>query len=80
MLYQLGARKVAVNGVGLIGCTPKEIARFGTNGTCVESINNAVNLFNDRLKPLVDNINNNFSDATFTFINVSSISTPQGGK
>ncbi|PWA69712.1 SGNH hydrolase-type esterase domain-containing protein [Artemisia annua] len=78
-LYKLGARKVAVNGVGLIGCAPAEIARFGTNGTCVDSINNAVKLFNDRLKPIVDNINNNFSDARFTYINITSISTPQGG-
>ncbi|PWA77520.1 SGNH hydrolase-type esterase domain-containing protein [Artemisia annua] len=78
-LYQLGARNVAVFGVGLIGCTPAEIARFGTNGTCVESINNDVKLFNDRLKPLVDNINSNFSDARYTFINATGISTPQRG-
>ncbi|GJU57820.1 hypothetical protein Tco_1235586 [Tanacetum coccineum] len=61
------------------GCAPAEIARFGTNGTCVESINNKVKLFNDRLKPLVDNINSNFTDARFTFINVTSITTPEGG-
>ncbi|GJV78644.1 GDSL esterase/lipase-like protein [Tanacetum coccineum] len=78
-LYNLGARKVAVYGIGLIGCAPAEIARFGTNGTCVESINNKVKLFNDRLKPLVDNINSNFTDARFTFINVTSITAPQGG-
>ncbi|GJV24387.1 hypothetical protein Tco_1377082 [Tanacetum coccineum] len=32
-----------------------------------------------RLKPLVDNINSNFTDARFTFINVTSITTPDGG-
>nr|GEX72379.1 GDSL esterase/lipase At1g29670-like [Tanacetum cinerariifolium] len=78
-LYKLGARKVAVYGIGLIGCAPAEIARFGANGTCVESINNDVKLINDRLKPVVDNLNGNFTDARFTFINVTSISAPQGG-
>ncbi|GJV24386.1 GDSL esterase/lipase-like protein [Tanacetum coccineum] len=78
-LYNLGARKVAVYGIGLIGCAPAEIARFGANGTCVDSINNKVKLFNDRLKPLVDNINSNLTDARFTFINVTSITTPEGG-
>lgn len=31
MLYNLGARKIVVFGLGQIGCTPAEIARFGTN-------------------------------------------------
>ncbi|KAI3719118.1 hypothetical protein L6452_20010 [Arctium lappa] len=79
-LYKLGARKVAVFGVGLIGCTPAEIAMFDTEGKpCVDSINNAVKLFNDRLKPVVDEINNDNSDARFTFINITSISAPQEG-
>ncbi|KAI3498617.1 hypothetical protein L1887_34394 [Cichorium endivia] len=71
-LYKLGARKIAVFGLGPIGCTPTEIARFGTDGKpCVDSINEAINLFNLRLKPLVNELNNNFSDARFTFINVT---------
>ncbi|KAI3764838.1 hypothetical protein L2E82_14855 [Cichorium intybus] len=79
-LYNLGARKVAVFGLGLIGCTPAEIARFGTDGRpCVDSINDAVNRVNVRLKPLVDQLNSNFSDARFTFINLTSISTPPEG-
>ncbi|XP_024988198.1 GDSL esterase/lipase At1g29670-like [Cynara cardunculus var. scolymus] len=79
-LYKLGARKVAVIGLGLIGCTPAEIANFGTDGKpCVDSINDAVKRFNDRLKPLVDGLNNDNSDARFTYINITSISTPQEG-
>ncbi|KAI3796736.1 hypothetical protein L1987_39418 [Smallanthus sonchifolius] len=78
-LYRLGARKIAVFGLGFIGCAPAEIAMFGTNGDCVESINSATQLFNDRLKPLIDDLNNAFSDARFTFINISSISAPQEG-
>ncbi|PWA78752.1 Lipase, GDSL [Artemisia annua] len=80
-LYNLGARKIVVYGLGLIGCAPTEITRFGTDGkTCVESINNAVGLFNDRLKPVVDLLNSDFSDARFTFINLTNIQETQGGE
>ncbi|MFS7988607.1 putative triacylglycerol lipase [Helianthus anomalus] len=73
-LYNLGARKVVVFGLGPIGCTPAQIARVGTNGRpCVESINNITMLFNNRLRPLVDDLNNNLRDARFTFVNVSGI-------
>ncbi|KAJ9536034.1 hypothetical protein OSB04_un000794 [Centaurea solstitialis] len=73
-LYNLGARKIAVIGLGQIGCVPAEIARFGTGGKlCVESINNAVKLFNDKLKDLVDELNKDYSEARFTFINFTNI-------
>ncbi|PWA79058.1 Lipase, GDSL [Artemisia annua] len=43
---------------GFDRCAPTEITRFSTDGkTCVESINSAVGLFNDRLKPVVDMLN-----------------------
>ncbi|XP_024989236.1 GDSL esterase/lipase At1g29670-like [Cynara cardunculus var. scolymus] len=79
-LYRLGGRKIAVLGLLNIGCRPAEIGRFGTDGKpCVESINDAVKLFNDKLKPLVDKLNNENSDARFTFINITSISSTQEG-
>ncbi|XP_076924214.1 GDSL esterase/lipase At5g45670-like [Bidens hawaiensis] len=78
-LYNMGARKIVVFGLGQIGCTPTEIARYGTNGRpCVQWIDDAVKLFNDNLKSLVDELNSNFFDARFTFINLTSISSPQG--
>ncbi|KAL8268298.1 hypothetical protein R6Q59_002096 [Mikania micrantha] len=71
-LYQLGARKIAVFGLGLIGCSPAEITLLGTNGApCVEPLNNAVKLFNERLEPLIDTLNNELYNARFTFINIS---------
>ncbi|KAD4982505.1 hypothetical protein R6Q59_002103 [Mikania micrantha] len=79
-LYDLGARKIAVFGVGLLGCTPFERARYDTKGApCVEPINNAVKLFNDQLPPLVDGFNRDYPGASFTFINMTSISTPLEG-
>lgn len=70
-LYNYGARKIAMFGLGPIGCTPEEIRTFPTNlSGCVENKNNAVTLYNDRLKSLVDDLNANLSDAHVTYINV----------
>ncbi|KAM0010375.1 putative triacylglycerol lipase [Helianthus debilis subsp. tardiflorus] len=78
-IYNLGARKIAVFGLGQVGCTPAEIRRFGTNGKpCVEWINDEVQLFNDKLKSLVAKLNTDYQDARFTLINLTSISAPQG--
>ncbi|GAA0165211.1 lipase [Lithospermum erythrorhizon] len=70
-LYQLGARKVVVTGVGPIGCIPYELARYNGNGTrrCNEEINNAIVLFNSGLKKLVDNFNKGqLPGSTFVFL------------
>ncbi|CAI9787970.1 unnamed protein product [Fraxinus pennsylvanica] len=75
-LYSYGARKIAIFGLGLLGCIPQELAMYPpTNGSsCVEPINNAVQLFNNRLKPMIDDLNSNLSDAKFIYINITSIS------
>ncbi|XP_071709070.1 GDSL esterase/lipase At5g45670-like [Rutidosis leptorrhynchoides] len=79
-LYRLGARKIAVFGLGMIGCAPAEIERFGTNGkSCVEWINEAVVHFNDRLMPLVEELNTVYPDAKFTYINLTHILAPKSG-
>ncbi|KAA8519193.1 hypothetical protein F0562_013449 [Nyssa sinensis] len=73
-LYNLGARKVAVIGVGQIGCSPNELAQNSPDGkTCVRRINDANQLFNDRLKSLVDDFNNNLPGAKFIYINAYGI-------
>ncbi|XP_047340369.1 GDSL esterase/lipase At1g29660-like [Impatiens glandulifera] len=75
-LYILGARKVAVFGPGLVGCTPAEIAVYGANASgCVDFINNDVQLFNDRLQPLVNYLNSHLIDAKYTYINIAQISS-----
>ncbi|KAK8633362.1 hypothetical protein V6N13_014208 [Hibiscus sabdariffa] len=75
-LYNYGARKFAVYGVGQIGCTPYAISVYGTNGSvCVEKLNEGAALFNDRLKPLIHQINNNLPDAKFIYLNPSGTAT-----
>lgn len=57
-MYQLGARKVVVTGVGQIGCIPYELARYqGNSSRCNEEINGAIALFNSGLRKLVDRFN-----------------------
>ncbi|XP_058103391.1 GDSL esterase/lipase At1g29660-like [Magnolia sinica] len=73
-LYNYGARKVAVIGVGQVGCSPFEISRFSINGTsCVARINNAIQLFNARLVPLIDDLNNKLAGARFIYVNAYGI-------
>ncbi|KAD4982507.1 hypothetical protein R6Q59_002105 [Mikania micrantha] len=71
-LYNYGARRVALQGLGPIGCTPYEMARHSSNESCVEYINTAIQLFNHGLKLLIDELNNNTSlqDAKFTYLNL----------
>ncbi|XP_057738302.1 GDSL esterase/lipase At1g29670-like [Arachis stenosperma] len=70
ILYNYGARKMALFGVGQIGCSPNELAQNSPDGTtCVEKINSANQIFNNGLKSLVDQLNNQLPDARFTYIN-----------
>ncbi|PWA48177.1 Lipase, GDSL [Artemisia annua] len=75
-LYNYGARKVALHGLGPVGCTPYEMSRHSSNDSCVEYINTAVQLFNLKLKLLVDEFNSDPSlqDAKFTYLNLYDLS------
>ncbi|KAG6739134.1 hypothetical protein POTOM_056720 [Populus tomentosa] len=68
-LHDAGARKIALFGLGAISCTPNSIVLFGKNGTCSESITGAVQLFNVRLKSLVDQLNKELTDSKVIYIN-----------
>ncbi|XP_039060482.1 GDSL esterase/lipase At1g29670-like [Hibiscus syriacus] len=71
-LYDRGARKFAVFGLGLLGCTPFAISEYGTNGSlCVDKLNEAATIFNGGLRPLIGQLNNHLPNATFTYLNPS---------
>ncbi|KAL4310572.1 hypothetical protein GQ457_01G049290 [Hibiscus cannabinus] len=71
-LYENGARKFAVYGLGGIGCAPYIISAIGADTSgCVDKFNEAATLFNDRLKPVVNQLNKNLPDAKFTYLNPS---------
>ncbi|GLT68090.1 hypothetical protein SLA2020_403500 [Shorea laevis] len=68
LLYQSGARKVVLFGLGQIGCSPNELAQNSPDGsTCVQRINSANQIFNNKLKSLVNTLNSN-SDARFIYV------------
>lgn len=69
-MYKYGARKFVLNGVGQIGCSPNALAQNSADGsTCVQRINAANQIFNNKLKALVDDFNSNSPDAKFIYIN-----------
>lgn len=77
-MYNSGARKVAVYGLGLLGCVPQELAMFPSNisaSGCVDFINGAVQLYNNRMRPLIDDLNSNLPGAQFIYINTTSLSS-----
>ncbi|XP_055829604.1 GDSL esterase/lipase At1g29670-like [Solanum dulcamara] len=76
-LYGDGARKIALFGLPQIGCIPQELQKHNTR-KCVDSTNEAIQLFNEKLKSLVTDLNTNFPQAKFTYINMYSISSIMG--
>ncbi|CAI9087873.1 OLC1v1022059C1 [Oldenlandia corymbosa var. corymbosa] len=68
-LYNYGARKFALFGLGPSGCTPFELNLYPTN-TCVKAVNEAVQLFNGKLLKLVDDLNKRLPRAKFIYLNV----------
>lgn len=73
-LHSYGARKVAIFGVGPIGCTPFAITSHGTNGSlCVDTINLDAQLFNKKLVSLVDQLNKELTDAKFIYVDILGI-------
>ncbi|XP_062165345.1 GDSL esterase/lipase At1g29670-like [Alnus glutinosa] len=75
-LYNYGAKKFVVVGPIALASTPFEHVSCGLIGSpCLDNIYNAVELFNDLLKSLVDQLNNNVNleFSTFIFINTSGL-------
>ncbi|KAG6756181.1 hypothetical protein NC652_027747 [Populus alba x Populus x berolinensis] len=74
ILYNNGARKFALVGLGQIGCSPSELAQNSPDGrTCVQRINSANQIFNNKLRSLVTQLNGNTPDARFIYINAYGI-------
>ncbi|KAL9392298.1 hypothetical protein Peur_016218 [Populus x canadensis] len=74
ILYNYGARKFVLIGVGQIGCSPSQLAQNSPDGrTCVQKINSANQIFNNKLRSLVAQFNGNTPDARFIYINAYGI-------
>ncbi|CAF2068905.1 unnamed protein product [Brassica oleracea var. botrytis] len=71
-LFQLGARNVALFGICKIGCTPRIVASLGGGVGCAEEVNQAADIFNNKLKTLVVDLNNQLSRGKFTYVDLFS--------
>ncbi|KAH6773583.1 hypothetical protein C2S51_011987 [Perilla frutescens var. frutescens] len=72
-LYSYGARKVAVFGLGTIGCVPAALRGAMYGPQCLTATKATSGVFNDKLKSLVDVLNKDLVGAKFTFIDTFGI-------
>lgn len=70
-LYNMGARRFVVYGVGPIGCTPNQLA--GQN--CADRVNQMVVLFNSALRSLIIDLNLHLTGANLAYVDVYGILT-----
>nr|ABD96893.1 hypothetical protein [Tarenaya spinosa] len=67
-LYNLGARKFVLAGVGPLGCIPSQLSTVnGNNSGCVAKVNNLVSAFNSRVIKLADTLNSSLPDSFFIY-------------
>ncbi|KAH9297686.1 hypothetical protein KI387_029368, partial [Taxus chinensis] len=73
-LYNLGARKYIVSGIGPLGCIPYQLSNAGSvDGECIASTNKLVLSFNTRLKDLINNLNSKLPMATIVYLNTYNV-------
>lgn len=68
-LYDLGARRVLVTGMGPLGCVPAERAMRSINGECSVRPNRAANIYNDLLRPMIADLNKEYGSNVFVAVN-----------
>ncbi|KAJ3680535.1 hypothetical protein LUZ60_016813 [Juncus effusus] len=74
-LYDLGARKFLIGGVGPLGCIPNQIGNSrGKSDKCVESTNNLASQFNTKLKTMLQDLNTNLPESHFLYWDVYNMS------
>nr|GEZ27662.1 GDSL esterase/lipase At1g71691-like [Tanacetum cinerariifolium] len=71
-LYNLGARKFVLAGIGRMGCIPSILAQ-GTTGRCSEDVNQLVLPFNDNMRTMINNLNTNLPGSKFVFIDINNM-------
>ncbi|CAK9150224.1 unnamed protein product [Ilex paraguariensis] len=68
-LFNLGARKFVIAGIGLMGCIPSILAQ-STTGRCSEEVNQLVLPFNANMKTMINSLSNNLPGSKFVFIDI----------
>ncbi|XP_074570589.1 GDSL esterase/lipase At1g71691-like [Curcuma longa] len=68
-IYNLGARKFVINGVGSIGCIPSILAE-SPSSRCSPDVDKLVMLFNSKVKAMVDTLNVDLPHAKFIYVDI----------
>uniref|UniRef100_A0A2N9ICA4 GDSL esterase/lipase n=1 Tax=Fagus sylvatica TaxID=28930 RepID=A0A2N9ICA4_FAGSY len=69
-LYNLGARKFVLAGLGLMGCIPSILAQ-SSSGACSDEVNRLIVPFNANVKTMINDLSSNLPGAKFTYIDVA---------
>ncbi|MCD9644857.1 hypothetical protein HAX54_033370 [Datura stramonium] len=72
-LYDLGARKFIISGIGQMGCIPNMLAE-SSSGQCSDLVNEMVHPFNAKLKVMIMKFNKDLPGAHFIFLDMESMS------
>ncbi|CAN4098013.1 unnamed protein product [Withania somnifera] len=68
-LYNLGARKFVIGGVGLMGCIPSILAQ-SPNSVCSEEVNQLVLPFHNNVRSMLTDLNTNLPGFNFSYIDI----------
>ncbi|KAF6152380.1 hypothetical protein GIB67_028422 [Kingdonia uniflora] len=68
-LYNLGARKFILNGIGLMGCIPSILSQ-NTSGRCSDEVNNLVVPFNANVNTMMNSLTATLPGSKFIYIDV----------
>ncbi|KAE8682111.1 GDSL esterase/lipase [Hibiscus syriacus] len=71
-LYNMGARKFVVTGLGRMGCIPSIIAQ-SNSGHCSEEVNKLMVPFNANVKKMLNGFNGDLRGARFIYVDVAHI-------
>lgn len=69
-LYNLGARKFVVAGLGRMGCIPSILAQNDAGG-CSEAVNELVLPFNNNVRTMITNLSANLPGSRFVYIDIA---------
>lgn len=73
-LHGLGLKKFLIAAIGPLGCIPNQLeTRAAPQGKCVPYVNDIVGLFNSRVRALVDQLNQDFTDSIFVYGNTFAV-------
>ncbi|WOK96520.1 GDSL esterase/lipase [Canna indica] len=68
-LYNLGARKFVIPGIGSMGCIPNMLAR-SSRGQCLPEVDELIKPFNSKVRAMVNALNVNLPRAKFVYVDI----------